>query len=151
MKLIIGFIVVVFVLYIIVCSIQDIEISNFYQRKNEKEELINRLKQYIELYHSSIYILLTEYRNKFKNGEHWDVISDIPEVEKLYCCGSIRHLIDTRQKMNVLIDKLPYKEFFHEGILYKSLSGSFLEFSIEEIVMISVKLSNAKIENGIRI
>ncbi len=146
MKLVIGFIVVVFVLYFIACSIHDIQISNFYQKKNEKEELVNRLKQYIELYHSSIYILLTEYRNKFKNGEHWDVISDIPEVEKLYCCGSIRHLIDTRQKMNVLIDKLPYKEFFHEGILYKSLSGSFLEFSIEEIVMISVKLSNVKLE-----
>ena len=146
MKLVIGFIVVVFVLYFIVCSIHDIQISNFYQKKNEKEELVNRLKQYIELYHSSIYILLTEYRNKFKNGEHWDVISDIPEVEKLYCCGSIRHLIDTRQKMDVLIDKLPYKEFFHEGILYKSLSGSFLEFSIEEIVMISVKLSNVKLE-----
>lgn len=146
MKLVIGFIVVVFVLYFIACSIHDIQISNFYQKKNEKEELVNRLKQYIELYHSSIYILLTEYRNKFKNGEHWDVISDIPEVEKLYCCGSIRHLIDTRQKMDVLIDKLPYKEFFHEGILYKSLSGSFLEFSIEEIVMISVKLSNVKLE-----
>ena len=146
MKLVIGFIVVVFVLYFIACSIHDIEISNFYQKKNEKEELVNRLKQYIELYHSSVYILLTEYRNKFKNGEHWDVISDVPEVEKLYCCGSIRHLIDTRQKMDVLIDKLPYKEFFHEGILYKSLSGSFLEFSIEEIVMISVKLSNVRLE-----
>lgn len=146
MKLVIGFIVVVFVLYFIACSIHDIEVTNFYRKKNEKEELVNRLKQYIELYHSSVHILLTEYRNKFKNGEHWDVISDIPEVEKLYCCGSIRHLIDTRQKMNVLIDKLPYKEFFHEGILYKSLSGSFLEFSIEEIVMISVKLSNVKLE-----
>lgn len=146
MKFIIGFIVAFFVLKFIVGLFQDIEISNFHAKENEKEEVIDRLKRYIELYHSSVYILLTEYRNKFKNGENWDVISDVPEVEKLYCCGSIRHLVDTRQKMDVLIDKLPYKEFFHEGILYKSLSGSFLEFSIEEIVMISVKLSNAKLE-----
>ena len=146
MKFIIGFIVAFFVLKFIVGLFQDIEISNFHAKENEKEEVIDHLKRYIELYHSSVYILLTEYRNKFKNGENWDVISDVPEVEKLYCCGSIRHLIDTRQKMDVLIDKLPYKEFFHDGILYKSLSGSFLEFSIEEIVMISIKLSNAKLE-----
>lgn len=142
MKLIIGFIVAFFVLKLLVGATND-----FYNyQENEKEEDIKHLKQYIELYHSSVYILLTEYRNKFKNGEHWDILTDIPEVENLYACGSIRHLIDTRQKMNVLIEKLPYKEFFHEGILYKSLSGSFLEFSIEEIVMISVKLSNVKLE-----
>lgn len=146
MKLIIGFIVVFFVLKLLVGATND-----FYNyQENEKEEDTKRLKQYIELYHSSVYILLTEYRNKFKNGKHWDILTDIPEVEDLYACGSIRHLIDTRQKMNVLIEKLPYKEFFHEGILYKSLSGSFLDFSIEEIVMIAVKLNNVKLENGIK-
>ncbi len=149
MKLIIGFIIVFFVLKFLVSMVKNIDTTVF-QTDEEKEEVFNRLKQYIELYHSSVYILLTEYRNKFKNGGHWDIISDVPEVEKLYCCGSIRHLVDTRQKMDKLIDKLPYKEFYHDGILYKSLSGSFLEFSIEEIVMISVKLTNAKIENGIR-
>ncbi len=149
MKLIIGFIIVFFVLKFLVSVVKNID-TTVLQTNEEKEEVIDRLKQYIELYHSSVYILLTEYRNKFKNGERWDIISDVPEVEKLYCCGSIRHLVDTRQKMDKLIDKLPYKEFYHDGILYKSLSGSFLEFSIEEIVMISVKLSNVKLENGIR-
>lgn len=146
MKFIIGFIVVFFVLKFIVGLAQDVEVSNFHAKEGEREEVIDRLKQYIELYHSSVYILLTEYRNKFKNGEHWDILTDIPEVENLYACGSIRHLIDTRQKMNVLIEKLPYKEFFYDGILYKSLSGSFLDFSIEEIVMIAVKLHNVKLE-----
>ena len=74
-------------------------------------------------------------------------MEETEDKEKNYIVVEVsRHLIDTRQKMDVLIDKLPYKEFFHEGILYKSLSGSFLEFSIEEIVMISVKLSNVKLE-----
>lgn len=146
MKLIIGFIVAFFVLKLLVGATND-----FYNyQENEKEEDIKRLKQYIELYHSSVYILLTEYRNKFKNGEYWDILTDIPEVENLYACGSIRHLIDTRQKMNVLIEKLPYKEFFHDGILYKSLSGSFLDFSIEEIVMIAIKFNNVKLENGMK-
>lgn len=146
MKLIIGFIVAFFVLKFIVATARDVETSLFHEKENEKEEVINRLKQYIELYHSSVYILLTEYRNKFKNGEHWDILTDIPEVENLYACGSIRHLIDTRQKMNTLIEKLPYREFFYDGILYKSLSGSFLDFSIEEIVMVAVKLNNVKLE-----
>lgn len=102
---------------------------------NLKKDRLDMLDKYIEYYKISVGILNTEFKNKFRDKD-WNILTDVPTDEELNQCSSLKHLINTREKISKLMTELNMKEYYHEKILYKNLQWDALNYSIEEIILI---------------
>lgn len=120
---------------VIVCMIIYLGLDySDYTANLEKDRLV-MLDKYIEYYKISVGILHTEFKNKFRDKD-WDILTDVPTDEELNQCSSLKHLINTREKISKLMTELDMKEYYHEKILYKNLRWDALDYSIEEIILI---------------
>lgn len=123
---------------VIVCLIIYLGLDYRDYTVNLKKDRLGMLDKYIEYYKISVGILLTEFKNKFKD-KNWDILTDVPTDEELNQCSSLKHLINTRKKISKLMTELDMKEYYHENILYKNLRWDTLDYSIEEIVLIIIR------------
>lgn len=120
---------------VIVCMIIYLGLDYRDYTANLKKYRLDMLDKYIEYYKISVAILHTEFKNKFRDKD-WDILTDVPTDEELNQCSSLKHLINTRDKISKLMTELDMKEYYHEKILYKNLRWDALNYSIEEIILI---------------
>lgn len=120
---------------VIVCMIIYLGLDYRDYTANLKKYRLDMLDKYIEYYKISVAILHTEFKNKFRDKD-WDILTDVPTDEELNQCSSLKHLINTREKISKLMTELDMKEYYHEKILYKNLRWDALNYSIEEIILI---------------
>lgn len=120
---------------VIVCMIIYLGLDYRDYTVNLKKDRLDMLDKYIEYYKISVAILHTEFKNKFRDKD-WDILTDVPTDEELNQCSSLKHLINTRDKISKLMTELDMKEYYHEKILYKNLHWDALNYSIEEIILI---------------
>lgn len=120
---------------VIVCMIIYLGLDYRDYTVNLKKYRLDILDKYIEYYKISVAILHTEFKNKFRDKD-WDILTDVPTDEELNQCSSLKHLINTREKISKLMTELDMKEYYHEKILYKNLRWDALNYSIEEIILI---------------
>lgn len=120
---------------VIVCMIIYLGLDYRDYTANLKKYRLDMLDKYIEYYKISVAILHTEFKNKFRDKD-WDILTDVPADEELNQCSSLKHLINTREKISKLMTELDMKEYYHEKILYKNLRWDALNYSIEEIILI---------------
>lgn len=120
---------------VIVCMIIYLGLDYRDYTVNLKKDRLDMLDKYIEYYKISVAILHTEFKNKFRDKD-WDILTDVPTDEELNQCSSLKHLINTREKISKLMTELDMKEYYHEKILYKNLRWDALNYSIEEIILI---------------
>lgn len=120
---------------VIVCMIIYLGLDYRDYTANLKKYRLDMLDKYIEYYKISVAILHTEFKNKFRDKD-WDILTDVPTDEELNQCSSLKHLINTRDKISKLMTELDMKEYYHEKILYKNLHWDALNYSIEEIILI---------------
>lgn len=125
---------------VIVCLIIYLGLDYSRHIVDLKKDRLVMLDKYIEHYKISVGILHTEFKNKFRN-ENWNILTDIPTDEELNQCSSLKHLINTREKISKLMTELEMEEYYHEKILYKNLRWDALNYSIEEIILITDQTS----------
>lgn len=125
----------IIVIIVIVCMIIYLGLDYRDYTVNLKKDRLDMLDKYIEYYKISVAILHTEFKNKFRDKD-WDILTDVPTDEELNQCSSLKHLINTREKISKLMTELDMKEYYHEKILYKNLRWDALNYSIEEIILI---------------
>lgn len=123
---------------VIVCLIIYLGLDYSKHTASLKKDRLDMLDRYIEFYKISVGILLTEFIFKFRD-EDWNILTDIPTDEELNQCSSLKHLVNTRKKISKLMTELGMKEYYHEDILYKNLRWDTLDYSIEEIVLITIR------------
>lgn len=126
---------------VIVCLIIYLGLDYRDYTVNLKKDRLGMLDKYIEYYKYykiSVGILHTEFKNRFRD-EDWNILTDIPTDEELNQCSSLKHLVNTRKKISKLMTELGMEEYYHENILYKNLRWDTLDYSIEEIVLITIR------------